>query len=171
MPKWSLAILLLAAGCVFASCKKDDTEEKQRASIESYITTQLKAPVDEKDGVYLVLLAVDSSGSERIPVKAGDVVEFEYQAIVLGGSVFATSDDSIAARNYIAATRIGAVRVGEGNLIGGLDVGLQRMALGDHGVLIFPFTMGYGELYVGQVPPGSALIFEVFVTKVNDNIY
>jgi FKBP-type peptidyl-prolyl cis-trans isomerase len=41
------------------------------------------------------------------------------------------------------------------------------MVLGDHALLLFPFTLGYGEKFVGLVKPESALIFEVRVTKVN----
>jgi len=164
-------LLLFVCG-FFCSCKKDDREDKQRADIEKYITNTLKKPIDEQDGVYFVLL--DTSpipDTLLVRVKANDVVEFEYLAWSLNGAVFATSDNSLAEQNGLQPTPAGKVRVGSGALIAGLDRGLQRMMLGDHGIILFPFTLGYGEEYVGQVKPESALIFEVWVTRVNEDYF
>lgn len=152
-----------------SSCKDDDTEAKQRESIERYITGSLQAAVDERDGVYYVPLRVDSS-DERVAVRPGDVATLEYEAMALGGALFATSIDSIARQNGLEPyPRTGnglQVEVGSGKLIAGLDRGLQRMALGEQALLLFPFTLGYGKEYVGLVPPQSALIFNVLVTKI-----
>ena len=164
--------LCLAVLLTFTSCTKDEREDNQRKQIENYIKNTLKKEVDEQNGVYLVLLATDSSGAIPVWINKNDRVEFEYQAWTLGGSVFATSDDSIAIKSGLVPLRMGAVKVGVGQLIKGLDIGLQRMALGDYGIILFPFTLGYGsEQYVGNVPPESALIFEVFITKVNNHSY
>jgi hypothetical protein len=151
------------------SCKDDDTEDKQRQGIERYITGTLNAEVDEKDGVYYVPVHVDSS-RQRVPVEAGDMVELEYEAFVLGGNLFAASNDSIARQNGLEPYPWGGsgagVEVGSGKLISGLDRGLLRMALGEQAMLIFPFTLGYGKESVGLVPSQTALVFNVLVTKV-----
>ncbi|MDR1343412.1 MAG: FKBP-type peptidyl-prolyl cis-trans isomerase [Prevotellaceae bacterium] len=155
---------------VAPSCKDDDTEEKQRESIERYITATLRAEVDEKDGVYYVPRSVDSS-PDRVPVEPGDMVELEYEAMTLSGVLFAASNDSTAWRNglepYPGGGNRAEVEVGSGKLIAGLDRGLLRMALGEQALLLFPFTLGYGNEHVGLVPSQSALIFNVLVTKVD----
>ncbi|MDR0414667.1 MAG: FKBP-type peptidyl-prolyl cis-trans isomerase [Prevotellaceae bacterium] len=160
----------LALALAFApSCKDDDTEDKQRKDIERYITGSLNAEIDEKDGVYYVPLSVDSS-SERVPVEQGDLIEVEYEAMVFGGGLFATSIDSVAIQNGLEPNHWGGagagVEVGVGKLIPGIDRGLLRMALGEQAIIIFPFTLGYGKKYVGLVPPQSALVFNVLITKV-----
>jgi FKBP-type peptidyl-prolyl cis-trans isomerase len=147
------------------SCKEDDTEENQRKDIERYITNTLRATVDEKDGVYYVPLSVDSS-PERVAVETGDLVTLEYEAMTLGGVHFATSNDSMAVKYSIDTTPARKLEVGSGKLIAGLDRGLLRMAKGEQAVLLFPFTLGYGEEHVGLAPSQSALIFNVLVTEV-----
>ncbi len=148
------------------SCQKEEKEEKQREALVGYIENTLKMPVDEKDGVYFVLY--DTTTTMPITfVQSGDVVEFEYVASSSNGIIFATSIDSIAVKNGLEPLRMGDVQVGAGNLIAGLDRGLQRFALGDHGMILFPFTLGYGERQLGIIPPESALIFEIVVTKLN----
>ena len=159
-------MLMLPIACLFfGSCQKEVKEENQRKELESYITNTLKAPIDEQNGVYFVLL--DTSPTQTIRVRSGDMVEFIYLAWAFRGSEFATNDDSMAVRYGLTPTLKGAVQVGVGALIAGLDRGLQRMALGDEGLILFPFTLGYGEEYMGLVKPESALIFEVWITKVN----
>ena len=168
---YRLCFLLLLLGCaIFTSCQKDEKEDRQRKAIEDYITKTLRAPIDEQDGVYFVLLDT-SPVTPMVRVEPNDVVEFFYQAWSLGGAIFATNDDSLAVRYGLSPTLIGEVQVGSGALISGLDKGLQRMTLGDHGLILFPFSLGYGEEYVGLVKPESALIFEVQVTRVNEDYY
>jgi FKBP-type peptidyl-prolyl cis-trans isomerase len=98
------------------------------------------------------------------------VVTIVYEAMVVGGALFATSIDSIARQNGLEpypSTGDGLqVEVGSGKLIAGLDRGLQRMALGEQASLLFPFTLGYGKEYVGLVPPQSALRFDVLVIEI-----
>ncbi len=175
MKNFFISAVCIALSMFFASCEKEAEEEEQRALLEKYIAgAPLNAPIDERDGVYFVL--VDTSPIEPwVAIRPGDVVEFEYAAWSFGsavGAMFATSDDSLALKNNLKPLRMGTVTVGVGNLIGGLDKGLQRMGLGDQGVILFPFTLGYGEKnYVGIVPPASALIFDVLITKVNGVSY
>jgi FKBP-type peptidyl-prolyl cis-trans isomerase len=162
------AIPILLLFCATLSCKKDDTEEKQRENIERYITNTLRAEVDERDGVYYVPLQIDSALSERerIQVVAGDVVQFEYEAMVMGSFIFATSDDAIAEENKIPAYSMGAITVGSGQVIAGLDRGLQRLSLHDHALLLFPYTLGYGEQQIGLIPALSPLMFYVVITDI-----
>ncbi|MDR3297058.1 MAG: FKBP-type peptidyl-prolyl cis-trans isomerase [Prevotellaceae bacterium] len=170
----TIAIPILLLVCAALSCKKDETEDKQRENIERYITSSLsslnspRAEVDERDGVYYVPLQIDSALSERerIQVAAGDMVWFEYEARVMGGAIFATSDDAIAAANKIPSYNMGAITVGSGQVIAGLDRGLRRLSLHDEALLLFPYTLGYGEQQVGLVPPLSPLMFRVLITDI-----
>ncbi|MDR3187974.1 MAG: FKBP-type peptidyl-prolyl cis-trans isomerase [Prevotellaceae bacterium] len=151
------------------SCKEDDTEEKQRESIERYITNTLRAEVDERDGVYYVPVKPEKPDtiSGRRTVEAGDSVTLEYEAMTLSGVLFATSDTITAREKGLEPLPATDLEVGSGKLIAGLDRGLLRMAHGEQAILLFPFTLGYGKEYVGLVPSTSALVFNVLVKEVN----
>jgi FKBP-type peptidyl-prolyl cis-trans isomerase len=170
----SIGFVFLLCSALFTSCKKDETEDNQRKAIETYIESVIDKRrvemgqdlvAEERGGVYLLLFAVDSSASERTLIRENDEVELKYLAWALNGAAFDTNDSVQAVQNNLVATKNESVRVG--TLIAGLNTGLQRMALGDHGLILFPFTLGYGEGYVGQVRSQSALVFEVVITKVN----
>ena len=160
-----LGVLLMLA--LTPSCKDDDTEDKQRKDIERYITSSLRAEIDEKDGVYYVPVTVDSS-PDRVAVEVGNLVTLAYEARTLSGALFAASDDADSTAIKAGLEPLPAIdlEVGTGKLIAGLDRGLLRMAQGEQALLIFPFTLGYGKEYVGFVPSQSALIFNVLVVEV-----
>jgi FKBP-type peptidyl-prolyl cis-trans isomerase len=80
--------------------------------------------------------------------------------------MYATSLENEAAKYGMVPVPLEPFVVGEGKVIAGLDKGLQRMSQGEHGLLIFPFTQGYGKHQVGVVPPESALAFEVWIIDV-----
>jgi FKBP-type peptidyl-prolyl cis-trans isomerase len=159
--------LCAALPLLLASCKKDEAEDQQRQDIERYITSTLLAKVDVRDGVYYVPIALADSSAARVPVERGHVVKLAYEAWVLRGAMFAASDSAVATAAGLTPLPIDSVEAGMGHLIAGLDRGLLRMAVGEEAWLLFPFSLGYGDEYVGQVPAKSALRFRVTITSVN----
>ena len=163
-------LLLLAGALLLASCQEDEREERQRTEIESYIRSTLRAEVNEVDGVYIVWLAIDTvraARGERIAIHPGDDIGFLYEAVALRGGAFATNVPEFAAERGLVPLPMEVITVGSSRLITGLDRGLRHLSLGDHALILFPFTLGYGEENVGSVPAESALLFEVIVTMVN----
>lgn len=99
---------------------------------------------------------VISSGNGKTPT-AADNVTVHYTGKLVDGTIF----DSSVERNEPAT-------FGVGQVIAGWTEALQLMREGDKWMLFVPYELGYGERGAGgQIPPYSALIFEVELIKVN----
>ncbi|KAL6653245.1 hypothetical protein ACP70R_012170 [Stipagrostis hirtigluma subsp. patula] len=57
-------------------------------------------------------------------------------------------------------------KLGAGEVIPGLDLGVSGMRIGDKRKLTIPPALGYGEKGEGEIPANSWLIYEVELTKV-----
>ncbi len=113
-----------------------------------------------KDGVKVTASGLQyqviTSGSGKTPT-AADNVTVHYTGKLVDGTVF----DSSVERNEPAT-------FGVGQVIPGWTEALQLMREGDRWILFIPSELGYGERGAGgQIPPHSALIFEVELIKVN----
>ncbi|MEQ1586485.1 MAG: FKBP-type peptidyl-prolyl cis-trans isomerase [Cyclobacteriaceae bacterium] len=113
-----------------------------------------------KDGVKVTASGLQyqviTSGNGKTPT-AADNVTVHYTGKLLDGTVF----DSSVERNEPAT-------FGVGQVIPGWTEALQLMHEGDKWILFIPSELGYGERGAGgQIPPYSALIFEVELIKVN----
>ncbi|OQR95041.1 hypothetical protein THRCLA_22181 [Thraustotheca clavata] len=59
------------------------------------------------------------------------------------------------------------LRLGIGNSIQGLDIGIEGMCVGGKRIISIPSKVGFGEKGNGQkVPPNADLIYEVELVKV-----
>jgi FKBP-type peptidyl-prolyl cis-trans isomerase FkpA len=56
--------------------------------------------------------------------------------------------------------------LGKGQVIKGWDQGVQGMKVGGKRVLIIPAEMAYGARAAGEIPPNSALTFEVELLEI-----
>lgn len=99
---------------------------------------------------------VISTGKGKVPA-ATNQVTVHYTGKMLDGTVF----DSSVERGEPATFVVNEV-------IPGWTEALQLMHEGDKWVLYIPYDLAYGERGAGgQIPPYSALIFEVELIKIN----
>nr|WP_086938953.1 FKBP-type peptidyl-prolyl cis-trans isomerase [Thaumasiovibrio occultus] len=117
----------------------------QNATEEGVITT-------ESGLQYKVLQA----GTGSVHPKATDVVEVHYHGTLIDGTVF----DSSVERGE--PTKFPLNRV-----ISGWTEGLQYMVEGEKVRFFIPADLAYGNRRAGSIKPGSTLIFDVELLKIN----
>jgi len=85
--------------------------------------------------------------------KKGDAVTVHYTGWLTDGSKFDSSVDRDEPFTFV----LGAKQV-----IGGWDLGVAQMKIGDKVKLTIPPHLGYGPRgYPGAIPPNATLIFDV----------
>jgi len=102
---------------------------------------------------YLVL----EKGEGTVHPTASSNVEVHYHGTLMDGTVFDSSVD-----------RGKSISFGLNQVIKGWTEGLQLMVEGDKFRFYIPSKLAYGNRGVGKIPPGSLLIFEVELIKIND---
>nr|WP_198160149.1 MULTISPECIES: FKBP-type peptidyl-prolyl cis-trans isomerase [Photobacterium] len=101
---------------------------------------------------YLVL----QPGTGTVHPKATDKVTVHYHGTLIDGTVF----DSSVERGE-------PIQFGLNQVIKGWTEGLQLMVEGEKTRLFIPSELAYGNRAIGSIPPGSVLIFDVELIKVN----
>jgi len=101
---------------------------------------------------YLVL----EKGEGTVHPTASSNVEVHYHGTLMDGTVFDSSVD-----------RGKSISFGLNQVIKGWTEGLQLMVEGDKFRFYIPSKLAYGNRGVGKIPPGSLLIFEVELIKIN----
>jgi len=96
------------------------------------------------------------AGTGTVHPKVADMVKVHYEGMLADGTVF---DSSIQRGEPIT---FGLERV-----IVGWKEGLQLMVVGDKTRFFIPPSLAYGEQWAGDIPPNSALIFDVELLDIN----
>lgn len=92
------------------------------------------------------------------PARRNKVVEVHYVGLLAqDGSLF---DDSFHGGRAIK------FRLGQGEVIGGWDIGIGLLSEGDRATLFIPPALGYGSEGVEGIPPRSELIFYVELVSI-----
>jgi FKBP-type peptidyl-prolyl cis-trans isomerase FkpA len=95
----------------------------------------------------------------------GCTVKVNYTGRLLDGTIFDTSDGTIAKSAGLYDDRRPYQPIefplGQGQVISGWDEGIALMSVGEKGTLIIPSVIGYGETGAGPIPPYAPLVFDV----------
>ncbi len=99
---------------------------------------------------------VKQEGTGSAHPKASDKITVHYHGTLLDGTVFDSSVD-----------RGETIQFGLNQVIKGWTEGLQLMVEGEKTRFFIPAELAYGNRAIGSIPPGSVLIFDVELFKIN----
>ncbi|MDR2835354.1 MAG: FKBP-type peptidyl-prolyl cis-trans isomerase [Bacteroidales bacterium] len=122
--------------------------EQEQNLIEQFIQTINKPRKKLNSG--LSIISIEKGSGKK--VKSGNEVTIDYTASFIDGRVF----DSTIERNDPFSFVVGKKEV-----IEGLEQGVQEMKVGDHAILVIPFSLAYGDTKTGIIPPFTTLVFEI----------
>ena len=122
--------------------------EQEKNDIERVIT-DLNLPCRKLTNGLSIITIEKGNGSA---VNDGNTVTIDYTASFIDGTVF----DSSIERNETFSFKLGQKQV-----IEGLEEGVKNLKIGDHALLIIPFNLAYGDKKMKMIPPFSTLIFEI----------
>lgn len=157
MPKIIIAVVIAAVVAFFLYRSYNN---KQAAQENIKIGQEFLAANKLKEGVqttvsglqYLVL----QPGTGTVHPKATDTVTVHYHGTLLNGTVFDSSVD-----------RGEKISFPLNRVIKGWTEGLQHMVVGEKVRFFIPADLAYGNNGAGSIPPGSVLIFDVELFKIN----
>lgn len=148
MKKILLVFFLLS----FLACK--DRYEREDELIQDYIKKNNYTAYRSKSGLYYIEI---KKGDGIFPYP-GDIAKISYICKLFStGQVVDSVPDSLAL--YF--------KVGQGQVIAGIDEGVQYMRSGGQAIIILPSHLAYDKYgYKDIIPPYSILIFEIKLLSV-----
>lgn len=142
-----LLFFLLGTTTTFAQ------NEQNTIDLATYLQAQ---EIEAQATDYGLFYEIIENGTGRKP-KVGDYLALHFKGKLLDGTVFEASEPSDPF----------VFQVGYRQVIRGWDLGIREFSLGSKGNIYIPPNLGYGKRGAGQqVPPNSALKFEVEVLKI-----
>ena len=168
--------IVLVAGLALTGCGSEESESAapstaiQRNPTRTFETTaptptpaDTPPPLPEreprtelKNGL---VIEVVEAGEGRRAARVGDRLSIHYDARL-------AEDESALVESSHAAGIPFRLRLGDGDVVRGLERGLSGAREGDLLRLFVPSALGYGERAVGAVPAGADLIFEVRLLRI-----
>lgn len=115
--------------------------------------------IEYKESPQGIIYTVEEEGDGKQP-EAGDKVKVHYTGKLLNGQKFDSSLDRGEPFPFV---------INESQVIEGWHKGIPLFKEGGKGTIYIPASLGYGERGAGQqIPPNSALQFEVELVEVSD---
>jgi len=151
---WSLMTLMLVMHPVQVNAF-DLEAEKNITKGQKFLRKNKKdsSVIEKMSGLQYKVIV---KGEGKVRPKSNDQVTVHYHGTFLNGDVF----DSSKARGRPITFKLNQV-------IPGWRKGIKLMVIGDKFRFFIPSHLAYGNNKTGQVPPGSLLIFEIELLKIN----
>ena len=154
------AFIFVSLALLTASlCSCNETFKNEAISQEEKIDAFLES--NYKDSLVVfnqgVNRIVKAAGIDGISAKKGDNVTFAYLAYTFSSSI---SEDPFASGEYTAT-------IGKGEVLKGLDLGLEGMQLGEEAYIIFSCAYGFDKPVAG-VPKVAAYAYYVKLLSINE---
>lgn len=154
------AVLVVIIVVLIAMMVRAGQKNKASAALNQKAQAEFLVENAKRDNVfetgsglqYEVLVAVDEDAAKP---RASSKVKVHYHGTLIDGSVF----DSSVERNQ-------PISFGLNQVISGWTEGVQLMKEGEKFRFYIPSELGYGDKAAGRIPPGSLLIFEVELLKI-----
>ncbi|MBE0367224.1 FKBP-type peptidyl-prolyl cis-trans isomerase [Pseudoalteromonas aurantia] len=150
-----LVIIIVIGGLVY----KNKQHQKESAGINRITAQEFLSENVNKEGVFETSSGLQyevlTQGNGAHHPLATSKVKVHYHGTLLNGSVF----DSSVERNS-------PISFGLNQVISGWTEGVQLMKEGDKFRFFIPPNLGYGDQAAGKIEPGSLLIFEVELLKI-----
>ena len=157
MPKIIIAVVIAALVAFFlyrSYNNKQAAQETIKIGQEFLAANKLKEGVQTTASGLQYLVLQQGTGTEH--PKATDTVTVHYHGTLLNGTVFDSSVD-----------RGEKISFPLNRVIKGWTEGLQHMVVGEKVRFFIPANLAYGNNGAGSIPPGSVLIFDVELFKIN----
>ncbi|KAE8178666.1 MULTISPECIES: FKBP-type peptidyl-prolyl cis-trans isomerase [Photobacterium] len=157
MPKIIIAVVIAALVAFFlyrSYNNKQAAQENIKIGQEFLAANKLKEGVQTTASGLQYLVLQQGTGTEH--PKATDTVTVHYHGTLLNGTVFDSSVD-----------RGEKISFPLNRVIKGWTEGLQHMVVGEKVRFFIPANLAYGNNGAGSIPPGSVLIFDVELFKIN----
>lgn len=137
--------------------------QRQQEMMATLETNKAEGAAFLKDNARSKAVYTTASGLQYKILKRGNgkkptinnVVRVHYTGTLINGTKFDSSVD----RGVPAEFPVNAV-------IPGWTEGLQLMDVGSKYIFYIPYNLAYGEQVIGDIPPGSTLIFEVELLEI-----
>ena len=143
--------------------KMEQLKNDEQKALDAYIADNNITATPAADGLYVI---VDKKGNGP-KVEVGRMIRVAYTGRLLDGTVFDTSNPTLAAQNGLEEHDALEFTVGMANLIRGWDEGLMGLPQGTKAKLIIPSSLAYGEKGAGDmIPPYATLVFDVEILSV-----
>ncbi|MFW5804187.1 MAG: FKBP-type peptidyl-prolyl cis-trans isomerase, partial [bacterium] len=160
---FSLVLLFISPGC-----SKDYNEEDQKVyeqkEIIDYLEENKINATPTASGLYII--RIDSG--QGLIVDSTDYVVIQYEARLISGEIFSTSNPKIAIEKDIYSEFIlyGPHKFAVWESIPGIIEGLLMMNEGDSVKLIIPSDLAFEGQGFGQIPPYTPLIYDIRLLEV-----
>lgn len=138
------------------------TKDEEPKLLASYVQENNITATPTATGLYYI---EKSKGNGDKPT-AGVKVKVNYTGRLLDGTVFDTSDETIAKQVGIFDERRMPYEpiefvLGQHQVIQGWDEGIAMMNVGAKAQFVIPSALAYGESGAGPIPPFAPLVFDV----------
>jgi FKBP-type peptidyl-prolyl cis-trans isomerase len=157
---WALLIL------IFASCDAQEEKNRKTYTREELIEVNKQMVSDESDKIdrYIELKGLETQKTERglmyeiiesnddsVTGRSGNLATIQYRAFLLDSTevAFSLPDDPLR------------FKIDQDDVVSGLHEGLKLLSVGDSARFILPSHLAYGLTGSENVPPKSALVYEV----------